>query len=589
MNKIFLPLITILLMFSITVYPFTVTTSHQHIIVLNEMNPTGRLGILILLDGLSVDVLTQVNTPNIDELASQYKLFVTKTVLPSVTAVVTTALATGVFPNESYVVASYVYNATEYHTCPLDEIPTLYRADMIRNENLTWLIEALNEKEVIVEGIISESKVANNFAGPRGVFDRRIDLPYDVVGGDPYSTTYPVEKRKEVVEWITNQTIELIKESMSFLKLGKNVFILVDYPEPDWCGHALGPSSLDYAEVVEKIDEEIGRLKRVLEELNIWQNTLMFVLTDHSHADVIPYLNLVDISSDKLHLPDIKVEHIGEFAGGLAHIYLKFPEEDIRDAISSILDKPWLNGIWVREDYYELVQDLPINGTLKNIGLNCDFSGDIIIDIKPPYYASYYSNRGTHGGTATQKIPILIAGGMVITEKLATIQDIRVIDIAPTITAFFGTHMKTAKGKVLEIFYQPGEVSIEISPKIATIGESITVDITYELPTDLTSASLSIDVYNETEHLVFHNITTVTGRGTYETSIKIEEEGIYYLLASIVDNNGKIRCSAFVRFMISKPVEVPQPWEQIYISIALATILIVIMFAIPIVYRKVSR
>ncbi len=327
------------------------------------------------------------------------------------------------------------------------------------------------------------------------------------------------------MEWITNQTIELIKESLSFLKLGKDVFILVDYPEPDWCGHALGPSSSDYAQVIEKIDEEIGRLKEALEELNVWQNTLMFVLADHSHADVIPYLNLVDISSDKLHLPDIKVEHIGEFAGGLAHIYLKFPEKDIRDAISSIIGKPWLKSIWVREDYYDLVQDLPVNGTLKDIGLNCDFSGDIVIDIKPPYYASYYSNRGTHGGTATQKIPILIAGGMVITEKLATIQDIRVIDIAPTIVAFFGAHMKTAKGKILDIFYQPGEVSIEISPKIATIGESITVDITYELPTDLTSASLSIDVYNETEHLVFHNTTTVTGRGTYETSIKIKEEG----------------------------------------------------------------
>ena len=589
MNKIFLSLIIILLMFSLTVHPFTTTTSGSHVVVINEMHPTGRLGILILLDGFSVDVLIQVNTPNIDELASQYRLFVTTTILPAITVAVTTALATGVLPNESYVVASYAYNATEYHTCPLDEIPPLYRADTIRNKNLTWLIEALNEKGVIVEGVISESKVADNFAGPRGIFDERIDLPDEVIGGDPYSTTYSVEKREEVVEWITNQTIELIKESLSFLKLGKDVFILIDYPEPDWCGHALGPSSSDYAQIIEKIDEEIGRLKEALEELNVWQNTLMFVLADHSHADVTPYLNLVDISSDKLHLPDIKVEHIGEFAGGLAHIYLKFPEKDIRDAIFSIIGKPWLKSIWVREDYYDLVQDLPVNGTLKDIGLNCDFSGDIVIDIKPPYYASYYSNRGTHGGTATQEIPILIAGGMVITEKLTTIQDIRVIDIAPTIAAFFGAHMKTAKGKILDIFYQPGEVSIEISPKIATIGESITVDITYELPTDLTSASLSINVYNETEHLVFHNATTVTGRGTYETSIKIEEEGIYYLLASIIDDNGKIRCTTFVRFMISKPIEVPQPWEQIYISVTLAGILIAIMFVIPIVYRKVSH
>ena len=200
--------------------------SNSYVLIRSSSSLTlGKLGIIVIFDALNVSNLELVNTPNIDYLISNGKAFLdATTVLPSATTSAHAAMVTGAPPEINGVVHTYAYNATEYHESLIDEPISSYGyMDMLRVKTLPEVVKESGGKVAL---IISKSKL-QLMAGQSKSADKIIILPNDIIGaGDPHEPSYPLEKRFECMEWITNETLKTIEEFYQFIAMGSSALII---------------------------------------------------------------------------------------------------------------------------------------------------------------------------------------------------------------------------------------------------------------------------------------------------------------------------------------------------------------------------
>jgi len=539
--------------------------------------PLGKLGMIIILDALNVTVLEQADTPNIDYLASQgLAFFNATTVLPSATTSAHVSLVTGAPPEIHGVVHTVAYNASRYHELLIDESPDLarlYYEDMLR---VKTLLEVVKEGGVKVGLIVSKSKLEVMMGRTRAA-DKFLVLPDEVIGsGDPHEATYPFEKRKECMEWITNSTIKTIEEFYQYILNGESALIIAHYAEPDWIQGAVGVMHPDTIALVEFLDSQVGRIINKLNELNLWSRTFLVLAADHGFTDVDPTKNL--LSSDVTHLSAIHTEHVVmETAGLLLYIYLKYPSE-IQEVVNELQKYPWVKNIWTR---YPTENS---SGTLSDIGLNVEFAGDIVLDIKPPYYASKYYGLGAHGGTSTQTIPIIFAGGLL---KKKHIETPSIIDIAPTMALLYGVALPNATGKAFDIVAPSAEVRIKVTPGIAEPGETVTAQVNYSISEELSGLSVELYVFfsNGTEY--YHDNTSIVGiNGSLTFSIELLYEDTYTFYCLVVDSEGNILGGKTVSVLVVAVEKPSFPVEKVAIGLAITVIFSSILIALPIVLER---
>jgi predicted AlkP superfamily pyrophosphatase or phosphodiesterase len=192
------------------------TTPYEHVI-------------LIVVDGVRLDILMGADTPNIDNLtASGSFTWNAWTVTPSVTLAAIPSIFTGATPE--------VHGVTDW------------------------------DGEIHAETIVEVFEEAG--------------LPCAIVGQDPilggYSATYCTDyySDPDPAEHFMSIAIDLLRENDFY-------FIAIYDPVPDEMGHSYGSGSPQYREAIEDADYQIGRLVETLKELGVYENTLIVITPDH--------------------------------------------------------------------------------------------------------------------------------------------------------------------------------------------------------------------------------------------------------------------------------------------------------------------
>ncbi|MCR8433625.1 MAG: alkaline phosphatase family protein [Crenarchaeota archaeon] len=555
-------------------YPAPGFSTHQEnfIVIGGEDNTVyGRLAILVVLDALNYTVFKELldanMLPNFQNLIENGRLVLGKTIYPAATTACWAALFTGAPPGVNGVVNTNAMNSTEYHLLPLDVEPrTIYYSEMVRAESLA---EVLLSEGVKCGFLYSESKVliALGKSGKASV------VTYYPPSYNAYDPSLPVIFRRYYIEELINKSINIIDAFSQIIKDGGRALVTVDLPEPDASGHTHGPTSSYYKDVIKAIDSGLGKLVDYLRTSQLWNKTLLIVTTDHSMIQTTPEYNV--LTADGKHLVGLPVEHRVIPIGTLVYIYLKH-EEHLNIAVEYLKKLDWISGIWTRKPVEGT------NGTLSDINLNITYAGDIVVDLKEPYYARIGSTKGDHGGTNTLTIPIIFSGGMYKDSDLPG--DIGILDLCPTLAGFLNVRRpSSSEGRNLRIYKNFADVKVSVKPTIAKPNQQITVNITYSM-LQFETATLKVRVLNmkTNEEVVSKEMAIEAPNKTETIDIAIGIEG-EYLVEAIVFSDGNPLGRSVAKFLVIKELGTP---VVVYYALAISITLGVVIMILPIMLRK---
>jgi predicted AlkP superfamily pyrophosphatase or phosphodiesterase len=224
--------------------------------------------LVILLDGIPYDVITKVNTPNLDKLTSKGafgKAYVGgekggKTESPTISAVGYNSMLTGTWANKHNVWGNGI-------EAPNYSYPTFFKVAKEANPNLklgifsTWLD---NRTKLLGEGLTA----TNNLM---------IDFKYD--GYELDTVAFPHDKNKNFIKnidiLVTEKATETIKTKSPDVS-----WLYLEFT--DDMGHNHGDSKTFY-ESIEHADHLIGQVYEAVSfrEKNYKENWLVIVTTDH--------------------------------------------------------------------------------------------------------------------------------------------------------------------------------------------------------------------------------------------------------------------------------------------------------------------
>ncbi|MGQ4832320.1 MAG: alkaline phosphatase family protein [Candidatus Asgardarchaeia archaeon] len=574
-SKVFIVWVTLLLILSLV--PLSGSIVYAQV---QQTDYYGRLAVIVIIDGLEPSVLPTLNLTTLPALASEgaYTYNAT-TVLPSATTVAHAALATGCYPEKNGIANTIVINSTDWHLSSSDTPTTIYvpsNLNMVRQ--VPSLLELASQQGISTALIVGKSKLS--VMGPAGRF-YLLPSNYTEYGSyDVYDQQFPFSLRLKQDEWIINTSIEYLSSIEKILKLGSDALLVVNLPATDWTGHAYGPSSNEYAQIVENADHQIGRLVDYIKSNFSWTHTLFMVTADHGFSDTNPANVAMTV---KTRWSAITVDHYAIEAGGRAlYIYLKNPS-DLDKAISDAWDSGIAKAVYSKWNTTALV-----NGTLSDIHLNTTFAGDLYVVLKDGYTA-YNPSRGSHGGTDEQNIPLFIAGWNI--NKNSDLDNARIIDLLPTALAFLGVHLPSyLDGHVLNIFTQPyGNIQLNATNYLPEVDESITIHAKYFVNTTNSqnlSLNVSFAIFDENGSLIQVIKSSSMGSkvtGDVTTSYTPSKDGTYYIIATL-QNGENFIASASIKIVVIPAAQMP--WAQIIAAVAITIVLGVVILIIPIKFKE---
>ena len=185
--------------------------------------------ILIALDCIRPSVLETAQTPNMDLL-----------------------METG----------SYTYDAsTVTPSNTISAIPAIFTGAPPEIHQLSSWDSSLNAESII--------EVLEENGYPSAIIGESANL-----GG--YSATYCTgfENRANFDDYYFSVALEWFTEYRPF-------FTFIYDPVPDRVGHQYGHESVEYREAIEKADYQVGRVLTLLRELDVFDNSLIVITTDH--------------------------------------------------------------------------------------------------------------------------------------------------------------------------------------------------------------------------------------------------------------------------------------------------------------------
>ncbi|MCF4102231.1 alkaline phosphatase family protein [Gillisia sp. M10.2A] len=233
-------------------------------------------------------------------------------------------------------------------------------------------------------------------------------------------------------------------------------FLTVSFSSTDYIGHNFGVNSKEIEDAYLRLDLDLARLLKALDEKVGEGNYTLFLTADHGGGDVPSYLASVNIPSG--YFDDaVFDERLKEF------VKERFKEDDLIEMVSNsqiffnyeaienakldveklekviarfILQYPQVNNVFTRTQ----MQDSDFNNgaaALVQNGFNQKRSGDVILILEPATI-TYSKTGSTHGSgfSYDTHAPLLFFGKGI--PHGATTKRSEVIDIAPTISALLG-------------------------------------------------------------------------------------------------------------------------------------------------------
>ena len=268
---------------------------------------------------------------------------------------------------------------------------------------------------------------------------------YDIFTCTPFANTY-----------LTDFAIESLHHE-ELGKDGQTDMLCISYSTPDIAGHTFGPYSVEIEDMYIRLDQEIARLLKALEQ-QVGKDQFTFFLTA-DHAVVPVPQNLIDkhlpggyffVAEHMLSLRAAVKEKFGaDVIDGIANmnIYLNpdsivkydLNKKEVTAFVTEQVQK-W-NGVkrvFTGEQLYNAASDYEWMDMVRN-GYHHAESGDVIFILEPGYLAessdSEFARKGTSHGSAYNydtHVPLLWYGKHIPAQEV--FRHVNITDIAATLS-----------------------------------------------------------------------------------------------------------------------------------------------------------
>jgi arylsulfatase A-like enzyme len=432
--------------------------------------------ILIVWDGMRPDFVSKENTPTLFEMSRNGVTFLHHhPVYVSSTEVNGTALATGVYPAQSTIIANVEFRPAINSQEPIDtqSLRSIRKGDELSQSNyvaFSTVSEVLHEHglRTVVAGskpvALLHDRAARDdgalgvtlFAGETLPADVKSKL-VDALGPFPSAGT----TKTNIDQWTT---IALISQ---LWKDGVPPFSLLWLAEPDYSQHKGGPGAPNPLLAIKNCDNALARVLQALKEKNAMESTDVIVVSDHGFSTILQFIDVAEtlksaglpvfdrFPSDNPASGDILVVNDG---GAVMCYVTGHDKAQIEKAVHCLQAQPYTGVIFTRE---------PIAGTfpLSKAHIDSAYAPDIVVALRWKPDANQYgvpgmmycdgakdsSNKGSHGTLSpTEMHNTCVAFGPDFVRGMSDAMPTGNIDIAPTILWILGVQPKQKmSGRVL--------------------------------------------------------------------------------------------------------------------------------------------
>ena len=449
--------------------------------------------VLVVWDGMRPDFVNAQNCPTLFQLARQGVFFKNHhPVYISTTEVNGTALATGMYPEESGIIGNKEFRPAidarkQVHT---ESLATVRAGDKLMNQHylayptIEELLHLGGKKTVIAGAkpvVFLHDRSERDGQSENFVLYAGMTLP----GAQAEELTrslgeIPAEDVISVARdrWTTKALIDTL--------WAKDVpaFSLLWLSEPDFSQHETGPGSPKSLKAIKSSDDNLGLVLQTLEKKGIREKTDVIVVSDHAFSTIAQNVDVVSVL--KAHgfnafrefqtgeIPDDAILVIGN--GGSVFLYLHHRDQELVARIAHFLQTQAFAGVlFCRE---------PVEGTfgLAEAKINSASAPDIVLPLHwtdgkngagvqgliGSDYHEYGPSQGMHGSLSPFDMHnTCIAAGPDIRKGIQDYLPTGNVDITPTIAWILGVEPKHRfSGRVLtEALAQAGPITTSFEPR----------------------------------------------------------------------------------------------------------------------------
>jgi hypothetical protein len=416
-----------------------------------------RRAIMVVLDGLRRDFVSEATTPRLTAFASRSAYFPAfRSAFPSATRVVSGTFATGSFPAR---------HTLQGNAVALMEGGTLVPHDVGRPDFLlhkktvtghSLAVPTLAERLAPFGGAIIFNNVSPGAArahDPDGfghVYHRAFSVgPGHVPAASPLSVTLDAAGDRAMTERFIAEVIHDRRPALGVLWCG----------EPDHIQHNAPLGSPDHLALLREADRHAGMvIDAVARARDNGDDILLIVASDHGHETVS---GVVDVEAALVeaglkHGPD-STDVIAMANGTATLIYLHPDAEPRRDALDAWLRAaPWAGSVFAADEL-SAVGQAPHQGLAFAVSMKADDGKNAFgvpgrsLVAKPRWDKPDRLGCGQHGGLGVfEQSPLLMIDGPGFIAGETREDAVRIVDLAPTILRHLAQAEDGMDGRALQ-------------------------------------------------------------------------------------------------------------------------------------------
>ncbi len=404
-----------------------------------------RRAIMVILDGLRRDFVTEANTPRLVSFMRQATYFPKfRSAFPSATRIVSATFATGCFPARHTLQGNAVALLEDGLLVPHD----VGRPDFLLHKKAvtgqSLAVPTLAERlaphggAVIFNNVSPGAARAHDPDGFGHVYHRAFSVgPGLQPVEDPLNVTLDAAGDRAMTERFLAEIVRRRRPALGVLWCG----------EPDHIQHNVPLGSPEHLAVLREADRHAGMvMDAVARERDAGDDILIIVASDHGHETVS---GVIDVEADLIaaglkHGPDSS-DVVAMANGTAALIYLHPDAASRRAALEDHLRvADWAGQVFAAEELGQVGQ-APLQGLAFAVSMRADdglneygVPGRSLV-AKPRWDKPDRLGCGQHGGLGSwEQSPVLMMEGPGFVAGEQRADEVRIVDLAPTILRHLG-------------------------------------------------------------------------------------------------------------------------------------------------------
>lgn len=274
-------------------------------------------------------------------------------------------------------------------------------------------------------------------------------------------------------------TVDFALEAIDKMALGQDEYpdmLCLSFSTPDYCGHQFGIHAEEVQDMYLRLDLEIARLLKFLDERIGKENVLIFLTADHGVAETPLHLQQLGVPAGVFPESRLKDTLNARLRGALGlkkefvlavynqQIWLndrdldaKSRQEVVRRIKAYLRQQPGVYDVLTVEEIMHLPAEYPFIAETRR-GLHPQRSGDLVFLLQPGWHPDdeYFGKGGTTHGSPypyDTHVPLIWYGWKI--KPGQTFEPVSITDIAPTLAALLRIMRPNGcTGKVIEDLWE---------------------------------------------------------------------------------------------------------------------------------------